>query len=96
MHDLAWFIFFVSLLGKTCEVFEIGKRGPSTKLVVRLSSVERTDLEEMIRKGIGAAYRLLKARILLRADVSEAGPGWPDPRITGALEPSPSTVLRTR
>ena len=70
MHDLAWFIFFTSLPGKTCEVFEIGKRGPAAKLVFRLSSVERTDLEEMIRKGIGAAYRLFKARILLRGLVA--------------------------
>ena len=56
----------------------MGKRGPAAKLVARLSSAERTDLEEMILKRIGAAYRLLKARILLKADVSEA------------VEPSPS------
>ena len=50
----------------------------------------------MIRKGIGAAYRLLKARIVLKADVSEQGPGWPDTRIAEALETRLSTVLRTR
>ena len=53
----------------------MGKRGPAAKLLARLSNAERTDLEGMIRKGIGAAYRLLKARILLKADVSGAGPG---------------------
>ena len=74
----------------------MGKRGPAPRFVVRLSSAERTELEEMIRKGIGAAYRLLKARILLKADVSEDGPGWSDTRIAEALETSPSTVLRTR
>lgn len=74
----------------------MGKRGPAAKFVVRLSSEERAELEEMIGKGIGVAYRLLKARILLKADVSADGPGWPDARIAEALETSSSTVLRTR
>ena len=38
----------------------------------------------------------IKARILLKADVSENGPGWSDERIAEALETSLSTVLRTR
>lgn len=74
----------------------MGKRGPDAKFVVRLSSDERAELEELICKGIGVAYRLLKARILLKADVSAEGPGWPDARIAEALETSSSTVLRTR
>ena len=44
------------------------------KYVVRLSAEEREQLEMLIRKGKGPARRLLKARILLKADVSEAGP----------------------
>ena len=43
------------------------------KYVVRLSGEEREHLEALIRKGKSAAQRLLKARILLKADVSEAG-----------------------
>src|SRR5262249_9597875 len=37
-----------------------------------------------------------KARILLKADVSEAGKGWSDNRIIEALETSPSMVYRVR
>src|SRR5207244_10843552 len=50
----------------------------------------------LIRKGKSPARRLLKARILLKADVSEAGKGWSDNRIIEALETSPSMVYRVR
>jgi hypothetical protein len=40
--------------------------------------------------------RLLKARILLKADVSELGEGWSDSRIIEALDTSPSMVYRVR
>ena len=72
-------------------------RAPSVKrYVVRLSAEERRELEAMIRKGKSAAARLLKARILLKADISEAGEGWSDSRIVEALETSVSTVYRVR
>ena len=64
--------------------------------VVRLSAEERETLEGMISKGKGPATQLLKARILLKADISEAGDGWSDERIVEALETSVSTVYRTR
>ena len=51
------------------------------KYVVRLSAEERQRLEALIGKGKGPARRLLKARILLKADVSDAGPGWSDSEI---------------
>jgi Homeodomain-like domain len=66
------------------------------KYVVRLSGEERERLETLIRKGKNPAQRLLKARILLKADVSEAGEGWSDGRIIGALEASESMVYRVR
>src|ERR1700678_3846758 len=66
------------------------------KYVVRLSGEEREHLEALIRKGKSAAQRLLKARILLKADVSEAGEGWSDNRIIKALETSASMVYRVR
>ena len=74
----------------------MGKRGPAVKYVVRLDAVERQQLEGIIRTGRGAAYRLLKARILLKADVSTEGCGWDDAQIAEALETSLSTVYRTR
>src|SRR2546427_237156 len=66
------------------------------KYVVRLSGEERERLETLIRKGKSPARRVLKARILLKADVSEAGKGWSDKRIIEALETSPSMVYRVR
>ena len=51
------------------------------KYVVRLSAEERTQLEALIRKGKSPAQRLLKARILLKADVSHDGGGWSDSRM---------------
>src|SRR6516162_3087187 len=66
------------------------------KYVVRLSGEERERLETLIRKGKSPARRLPKARILLKADVSEAGKGWSDNRIIEALETSPSMVYRVR
>jgi Homeodomain-like domain len=66
------------------------------KYVVRLSAEEREQLQALIRKGKSPAKRLLKARILLKADVSEAGEGWSDSRIVEALETSTSMVYRVR
>jgi hypothetical protein len=66
------------------------------KYVVRLSGEERERLETLIRKGKSPARRLLKARILLKGDVSEAGEGWSDNRIIRALDTSPSMVYRVR
>ena len=65
------------------------------KYVVRLSREERERLETLIRKGKSPAQRLLKARILLKADVSEAGEGWSDSRIIKALETSVSSRSRS-
>ena len=58
-----------------------GKEISVKKYVVRLSVEEREQLETLIRKGKGPARRLLKARILLKADVSDAGEGWSDNKI---------------
>ena len=66
------------------------------KYVVRLNADERERLEVLIRKGKSPAQRLLKARILLKADVSQAGEGWSDSRIIKALETGPSMVYRVR
>jgi hypothetical protein len=54
------------------------------KYIVRLSD-----------EGKHPARKLLKARILLKADASAAGPGWSDDEIAAALA-SVDTVARTR
>jgi len=66
------------------------------KYVVRLSGEERERLETLIRKGKSPARRLLKARILLKADVSQDRAGWSDSRIVRALDTSASMVYRVR
>jgi DNA-binding MarR family transcriptional regulator len=66
------------------------------RCVVNLSGEERDQLNALIHKGTHPARMLLKARILLKADVSEAGDGWSDSQIAGALETSTDTVARTR
>jgi transposase len=66
------------------------------KYVVRLSGEERRQLETLIGKGKGAARRLLKARILLKADISDVGAGWSDNEIIRALDTTASMVYRVR
>ena len=66
------------------------------KYAVKLSEEERARLDGFIRRGKRAAHLLTKARILLKADVSEAGEGWSDSRIAEALDTSIPTIERTR
>jgi transposase len=68
----------------------------SKKYVVRLSAEERQILEAIVHKGTHPASQILKARILLKADISEAGEGWGDERIVAAFDTSLTTVHRTR
>ena len=64
----------------------VGKEIAVKKYVVRLSAEEHAQLDELIRKGKRSAQLLTKARILLKADVSELGEGWSDSRIAAALD----------
>jgi poly-gamma-glutamate capsule biosynthesis protein CapA/YwtB (metallophosphatase superfamily) len=66
------------------------------KYVVELSDTERERLNTLIHRGKHPARQLTKARILLKADASEAGEGWSDSRIAAALDTSIDTVARTR
>ena len=66
------------------------------KYVVTLSDEERERLNALIHMGKHPARQLTKARILLKADISEAGDGWSDSQIAEALETSVDTVARTR
>ena len=66
------------------------------KYIVRLSEDERQRLNTLIQKGKAPARQLLKARILLKADASEAGDGWSDGEIAEALDTSNDTTARTR
>jgi transposase len=74
----------------------VGKEIAVKKYVVRLSAEERSQLDELIRKGKRSAQLLTKARILRKADVSELGEGWSDSRIAAALDTSIATIERAR
>lgn len=53
-------------------------------------------MSNLIGVGQAPARKLAHARILLKADQGEAGPGWHDEAIIEALEVSKSTVERVR
>jgi hypothetical protein len=72
------------------------KQKTRCKFVVRLSEAERERLNTLIQNGKHGARQLLKARVLLKADASDAGAGWSDNQIAVALETSVDTVGRTR
>ena len=64
--------------------------------IVVLSEEERARLHTMIGRGVAPASVLTHARILLKANQGEAGPGWTDAAIAVALEVNPATVARVR
>ena len=66
------------------------------RFVVRLSVEEQASLERMVSSGRHAARKLLRARILLKADVSNGERRWTDREIAEALETSELTVYRVR
>jgi len=67
-----------------------------TKFVVRLSDVERSQLQGMVDAGRGSKSVRQRARVLLKTDESETGPGWTDERAAEFAEVSVRTVERVR
>jgi transposase-like protein len=63
---------------------------------VVLSEAERAELRGLVGSGMAPARMLTRARILLKANHGEGGPGWSDAAIAAALDVNPSTVLRVR
>lgn len=66
------------------------------KYIVRLTSEERSELEQLVKTGKIAAYKRLHAQILLKADISKEGAGWTDKKITEAFDVSVKTIERVR
>jgi transposase len=66
------------------------------KYIVRLSGEERKSLKTLVSSGKGPARMFTRARILLKADVGEGGPGWPDEKIAEALDVTVQTIERVR
>jgi hypothetical protein len=67
-----------------------------SKYAVELTEAERAQLRALIGSGEAPARMLTRARILLKANQGEGGPGWSDAAIAGALEVHPATVARVR
>ena len=61
-----------------------------------LTEEQRAELRGLVGSGTAPARMLTRARILLKADHGEGGPGWSDAAIVGALDINASTVLRVR
>ena len=66
------------------------------KFIVELDTAERGRLNTLISKGKAPAKTILKARILLKTDSAEGGPGWLDAAIVEALDTNLSMVSRVR
>jgi transposase len=70
--------------------------------VVQLSSEEREQLQELIKRGNRkkgqrpSALKLTRARILLKADQADDAPAYTDAEIAEALDVSPKTVFNLR
>jgi transposase len=64
--------------------------------VVTLTSEERAMLRELISSGKAAARKISHARVLLKADSGEGGPGWIDFTISQAIDIGTATVERVR
>jgi len=66
------------------------------KFIVELTNHERARLRGLISNGKSSAKVILKARILLKADQAEGGPGWLDAEIVEALDTNLTMVSRVR
>ena len=66
------------------------------KYIVRLSQQESQVLKRFISSGRRSDQLFTRARILLKADQGEEGPGWPDEKISQALDVTVQTVERVR
>jgi transposase len=66
------------------------------KYIVTLTKEERQMLQVMLSRGKAAARKLMRARILLKADVGSGGPEWSDDQIAEGLEVGRATVERVR
>jgi len=63
---------------------------------VTLTPEERASLLELVGRGKSAARKLTHARVLLKVDEAEGGPGWDDAAAAEALNVGVATVARVR
>jgi transposase len=62
------------------------------KYVLQLTPDERTELEQLVKKGKAAGWKLQRAQALLQCDQGPDGPGWTDELIAAAYGCSTRSV----
>jgi len=66
------------------------------KFIVELTSEERKQLWQLIKKGKVPGYKIRHAQMLLKADQGNKGPGWPDVQVAEVFAAHVTTVERLR
>lgn len=54
------------------------------KYVIKLTREERGELEQVVKKGRAAAWKVQRAQALLQCDQGEGGPAWADEPVAQA------------
>jgi transposase-like protein len=68
----------------------------TTKHVVKLTTDERRELEQLTRYGRAAGWKLRRAQALLKCDQAAGAPGWADAKIAEALDVTPRSLENWR
>lgn len=66
------------------------------KYVVELTWNERKDLNNLVKGGRSAGYRIKRASILLKVDQGKHGPAWTDEQVAEAFDCGTATIERLR
>ena len=66
------------------------------KYRVTLTAEEREELDRLLARSKAEVRKIKHAQILLKADETEGGPGWPDQRIAEAFHAGIVTIERLR
>lgn len=66
------------------------------KYVVELTWNERRNLNNLVKEGRTAGYRIQRANVLLKVDQGKHGPSWTDEAVAEAFDCGTATVERLR
>jgi len=66
------------------------------KYIVELTSEERKQLQQLVKKGKVPGYKIRHAQMLLKAEQGNKGPGWPDVQVAEVFASHVTTVERLR
>ncbi len=66
------------------------------KYIVELTSEERKQLQQLVKKGKVPGYKIRHAQMLLKADQGNKGPSWSDVQVAEVFAAHVTTVERLR